>query len=328
MLWYRVVDLYSFRSYQGGTINSIQIYTCIYKVFFLSYVPNHNGRLISFKTCISSSVFLLDVLTILVSYPQLDTVVCSTNCPALVSYPQLDPVVCSTNCPALVSYPQLDPVLLNICVTDHHGYVPFITIPFSFSLSSLVTEFATRVTWWMQHVEQEMLAHPENLSSHPVFLGSYYSIFSFLSIGLHTIVCPFVLFLLSIVLSVLPFTASDYPFDIFKLFFLSSADYLYIRFNVGFYFLFFLNWFQFSFLFILFLPDCTSCISLHRGLFSAVVLLTVCFPLISNHCQCRSAIKEYMSSSPILSGVCVAQSLPFCVVFCRSFLSFSLLCTH
>ena len=153
MLWYRVVDLYSFRSYQGGTINSIQIYTCIYKVFFLSYVPNHNGRLISFKTCISSSVFLLDVLTI------------------LVSYPQLDPVVCSTNCPALVSYPQLDPVLLNICVTDDHGYVPFITIPFSFSLSSLVTEFATRVTWWMQHVEQEMLAHPENLSSHPVFFG-------------------------------------------------------------------------------------------------------------------------------------------------------------
>jgi hypothetical protein len=133
--------------------------------------------------------------------------------------------------------------------------------------------------------------------------------------------CPFVL-------SVLRFTASDYPFDIFKLFFLSSADYLYIRLNVGFFFLFFLNWFQFSFLFILFLPDCTSCISLHRGLFSAVVLLTVCFPLISNHCQCRSAIKEYMSSSPILSGVCVAQSLPFCVVFCRSFLSFSLLCTH
>ena len=127
MLWYRVVDLYSFRSYQGGTINSIQIYTCIYKVFFLSYVLNHNGRLISFKTCISSSVFILDVLTI------------------LVSYPQLDPVVCSTNCPALVSYPQLDPVLLNICVTDDHGYVPFITIPSSFSLSSLVTEFATRV---------------------------------------------------------------------------------------------------------------------------------------------------------------------------------------
>lgn len=29
-----------------------------------------------------------------------------------------------------------------------------------------------------------------------------------------------------------------------------------------------------------------------------------------------------MSSSPILSGVCVAQSLLFCVVFCRSFLSF------
>ena len=32
------------------------------------------------------------------------------------------------------------------------------------------------------------------------------------------VVCPFVLFLLAIVVSVLPFTDSDYPFGIFKLF--------------------------------------------------------------------------------------------------------------
>jgi hypothetical protein len=32
------------------------------------------------------------------------------------------------------------------------------------------------------------------------------------------VVCPFVLFLLVIVLSVIRYTDSDYPFDIFKLF--------------------------------------------------------------------------------------------------------------
>ena len=51
-----------------------------------------------------------------------------------------------------------------------------------------------------------------------------YSIFSF-SKSLSS--CPFVLFLLAIVLSVLRFTDSDYPFGIFKLFsrlFLAFAD--------------------------------------------------------------------------------------------------------
>jgi len=148
VLWYRVVDLYSFRSCQGGTINSIQIYTCIYKVVF--FICTKSQWSINITSCISISV-LLDLLTI------------------LASYAQLDPMLCSTNCPALVSYPLLDPVLRNICVTDDHGYVPFITISSSFSLSSLVTEFATRVTWRVQHVEQELLAHPENPSSHPVF---------------------------------------------------------------------------------------------------------------------------------------------------------------
>ena len=44
------------------------------------------------------------------------------------------------------------------------------------------------------------------------------SIFSFLCSVLKIVVCPFVLFLLSIVLSVLRFTASDNPIGIFKLF--------------------------------------------------------------------------------------------------------------
>ena len=42
-------------------------------------------------------------------------------------------------------------------------------------------------------------------------------IFSFLCSVLYFIVCPFVVFLVVIVLSVLRFTASDYPFGIFKL---------------------------------------------------------------------------------------------------------------
>jgi len=46
----------------------------------------------------------------------------------------------------------------------------------------------------------------------------FYSIFGFMSI-LWIVVCPFVLFLLAIVLSVLlRYSDSDYPFDIFKLF--------------------------------------------------------------------------------------------------------------
>ena len=42
------------------------------------------------------------------------------------------------------------------------------------------------------------------------------------------VVCPFVLFLLAIVLSVLRYTDSDYPFGIFKLFFwLFCIEYLF-----------------------------------------------------------------------------------------------------
>ena len=44
------------------------------------------------------------------------------------------------------------------------------------------------------------------------------SIFSFLCSVLQIIVCPFVLFLLAMVVSVLRFMSDDYPFGIFKLF--------------------------------------------------------------------------------------------------------------
>ena len=54
---------------------------------------------------------------------------------------------------------------------------------------------------------------------------SYCSIFSFLCKVLQIDVCVFVLFLLGIVLSVLRFTASDDPFDIFKLFLANIIQY-------------------------------------------------------------------------------------------------------
>ena len=51
-----------------------------------------------------------------------------------------------------------------------------------------------------------------------ILWGSCCLIFSFLCSVLYFIVCPFVVFLVAIVLSVLRFMASDYPFGIFKFF--------------------------------------------------------------------------------------------------------------
>ena len=76
-------------------------------------------------------------------------------------------------------------------------------------------------------------AYPsEHMISPPVFRGSCYSVFSFMCmffVDRCLSFCPFVLFLLAIVLSVLlaivlsvllRFTDYDYPFSIFKLIFL------------------------------------------------------------------------------------------------------------
>jgi len=70
----------------------------------------------------------------------------------------------------------------------------------------------------MSHVEQELLTFLEHLSSHPVFSGVRVA----RSLVFCVVFCTslFFLFLFSIVLAVfLQFTASDYPFDIFKFFF-------------------------------------------------------------------------------------------------------------
>ena len=109
--------------------------------------------------------------------------------------------------------------LRNICVTNEDGYVPLVVKtlrPFPHSI--IITGFVTRVTRRMPLGEQELL--PFRITRvHPGFWwGSCHSIFSFMCSVLQIVVCPFVLFRLTIVLSVLRFTDFDYLFGIFKLF--------------------------------------------------------------------------------------------------------------
>jgi hypothetical protein len=88
----------------------------------------------------------------------------------------------------------------------------------------------TRLTRRVPLVEQELLTLPEHLSSSPVFnVGSCYSIFRFMCMFCRSLFVFLPFYLLAIVLSVLfLFTASDYPFDIFKLFFLvPTGNYLF-----------------------------------------------------------------------------------------------------
>ena len=92
-------------------------------------------------------------------------------------------------------------------------------------LSSFMTyyRFLTTLTQRVSLVEQELFTLPEHLSSPPVFSGVrvsrslvWYVCF------IDRCFCPFVLFLLAIVLSgLLRYTDSDYSFGIFKLFLIS-----------------------------------------------------------------------------------------------------------
>jgi len=70
-------------------------------------------------------------------------------------------------------------------------------------------------------VNQELITFPEHLSSLPVFSGVRVTRSLVLYVCFVYVVCPFVLFLLAIVLSVLlRFTDTDNSFGIFKLFLL------------------------------------------------------------------------------------------------------------
>ena len=62
--------------------------------------------------------------------------------------------------------------LWNICVTTDDGYVPLVAnTSLSFPHSWLITGFATRLTRLVWLMEQELLTHPEYMSSTPVFSG-------------------------------------------------------------------------------------------------------------------------------------------------------------
>ena len=80
------------------------------------------------------------------------------------------------------------------------------------SLLWLITGIVTGVTRSVSLVEQELLTLPESLNSPPVFSGVSVAR-SFCVAFCRSL---FVLFLLTIVLYVLQFTDSDYPFGIFK----------------------------------------------------------------------------------------------------------------
>ena len=72
----------------------------------------------------------------------------------------------------------------------------------------------------MSLVEQELLTLPRHLGLPPVFSGVRVTRSLISYVCFVYVVCPFVLFPLIIVLSVLLlYTDSDYPFGIFKLFF-------------------------------------------------------------------------------------------------------------
>jgi hypothetical protein len=81
-----------------------------------------------------------------------------------------------------------------------------------------------RVTRRVQQMEQELLTLPEHLDSSPVLVDSCFLIFCCLYSVLKIVLCPFFPFILTIVLSVLRFTASDNPFGIFKLFFVIMLE--------------------------------------------------------------------------------------------------------
>ena len=72
----------------------------------------------------------------------------------------------------LRSPPWLGWPLWNICVTNDHGYVPFVVnTSRSFPHSRLTTGFVTRLTRRVPLVEQELLTLPEHLISSPVLSG-------------------------------------------------------------------------------------------------------------------------------------------------------------
>jgi hypothetical protein len=121
----------------------------------------------------------------------------------------------------LRSPPWLGWLLWNICVTNDRRYVPLVVNTSRFFLHSrLITGFVTRLTQRVPLVEQELLILPEHLSSSLVFSGVRVTRALVLCVCFVDRCLFFLLFLLSIVMSViLRYTDSDCHFGIFKMFF-------------------------------------------------------------------------------------------------------------
>jgi hypothetical protein len=119
----------------------------------------------------------------------------------------------------LRSPPWLGWPLWNICVTNDHGYVPLVVNTSRSSPHSwLITGFVTWLTRRVPLVEQELLTHPEHMSSPPVFSGVRFTRSLVLCICFVNRCLSFCTFSCGHCLSVLRFTDSDYSFGIFKLF--------------------------------------------------------------------------------------------------------------
>ena len=101
-----------------------------------------------------------------------------------------------------------------------HRYIPLACIIRTsqfFPNSFIKTGFVTRVSRRMPLVKQDLPTLPEHPISPSVFRGARFALWFSLQC-FQIVVCVFVLFLLTIVLSVLRFLDSDCPFGIFKLF--------------------------------------------------------------------------------------------------------------
>ena len=123
---------------------------------------------------------------------------------------------------------------------NYHGYVPLVvSTSWSFPHSWLITGFVARVT---RRVELELTTLPEHMRTHPVFVG--------VCVARSLVFCVvfgrsiFVLFLLTIMLSVLRFTDYNYHFGIFihKVYQLSNNKHQYNIIKVSWRFLIF--WFD------------------------------------------------------------------------------------
>ena len=102
--------------------------------------------------------------------------------------------------------PRLGWPLWNTCVTNDHGYVPLVVnTSLSFPRSWLITGFVPRLIRRESLVEQKLLILSfQSTWVHPRFLVGFVLLdLQFYMYVLLIVVCPFVLFLLAIVLSVL-----------------------------------------------------------------------------------------------------------------------------